>query len=163
MKKIITLLLALPLFISAQKKDAYKIKVKINGYKDTVCYLANYYGAKQYYKDTAYFDKNGVCTFTGTKPLPEGVYSVVTPDMKYFEMLVTSQNFEVSTDTADFVKHMSVKGNKDNQLFYEYLNYIQKVAKDAEPLRKQRAELAKYSKENEKELAEIDKKLFSGI
>jgi peroxiredoxin len=121
--------------------------------------LANYYGAKQYYKDTAYFDKNGVCTFTGNKPLPEGVYSVVTPEMKYFEMLVTSQYFEVSTDTADFVKHMSVKGNKDNELFYEYLNYIQKVAKDAEPLRKKRTELAKNEKENKKEIENIDKQL----
>jgi peroxiredoxin len=159
MKKYVSLLLILPFFAFAQKKEAYKIKVKINGYKDTVCYLANYYGAKQYYKDTAYFDKNGVCTFTGNKPLPEGVYSVVTPEMKYFEMLVTSQYFEVSTDTADFVKHMSVKGNKDNELFYEYLNYIQKVAKDAEPLRKKRTELAKNEKENKKEIENIDKQL----
>ncbi len=159
MKNILLLALSFPLLLSAQKKDAYKIKVKINGYKDTVCYLANYYGAKQYYKDTAYFDKSGTCVFTGKKPLPEGVYSVVTPDMKYFEMLVTTQHFEVSTDSADFVKHMTVKGNKDNQLFYEYLNYIQKIAKEADPLRKQQKELMKDKKANKKELDEINKKL----
>ena len=30
----------------------YEIKVHINGLKDTVCYLGNHFGEKQYVKDT---------------------------------------------------------------------------------------------------------------
>src|SRR5437016_5569699 len=43
----------------------YRIKVKINGVKDSACYLANYYGDKQYLKDTAMADKNGNLVFEG--------------------------------------------------------------------------------------------------
>ena len=39
--------------ITKPASGKYSIKIKVNGLKDTVCYLANYYGDKQYLKDTA--------------------------------------------------------------------------------------------------------------
>jgi len=41
--------------------SGYDIKVKIKGLKDKVCYLGNYYGDKQYIKDTVRTDSKGNC------------------------------------------------------------------------------------------------------
>ena len=85
MKKVIitfTVFLFSSYFLFA--KDGYSIKVKINGIKDTVCHLANYYGDKQYYKDTARVDKNGNMIFDGKQKLPGGIYMVILPVKKYF-------------------------------------------------------------------------------
>ena len=69
----------------AQKPSGgYDIKVKFLNYKDTLAFLGNYYGDKQYLKDTTRIDKNGLAVFKGKDPLPGGMYLVVTPDKKYF-------------------------------------------------------------------------------
>ena len=133
-------------------KPKYFIKVTIHGLKDTVCYLGNYYGDKQYIKDTAKVDSKGYCEFKGDEKLPGGIYLVVTPAKRYFEIIIDNeQSFSVETDTSDFVAKMKVKGSDDNQLFYNYLNYINKEQKDAEPLREQLKKV-KNSKDSTKQL-----------
>ncbi|MFN7591890.1 MAG: DUF5106 domain-containing protein, partial [Bacteroidota bacterium] len=48
----------------AQKSNpGYEIKVKFKNYKDTLAFLGNYYGEKQYLKDTTRIDKNGFAVF----------------------------------------------------------------------------------------------------
>lgn len=87
--KILAFALALLAFQTfAQKKaDAYKLSFKVNGVHDTVCFLANYYGDKQYLKDTAICDSKGNFTFTGTEKLPGGVYLIVLPKKILFRDL----------------------------------------------------------------------------
>ena len=55
---------------------AYEIKVKVNGLKDSLCYLANYFGDKQYLRDSAYADANGNLIFAGDSVLKSGIYMV---------------------------------------------------------------------------------------
>ena len=122
--------------ISFAGKPKYCIKVKINGLKDTICFIGNYYGDKQYLKDTAKVDHNGYCEFSGEEQLPGGIYLIVTPAKKYFEIIIDKEQFfSVETDTADFIGKMKIKGSSDNQLFYEYLKYIDAKQKEAEPFR----------------------------
>src|SRR5476651_289973 len=71
------------------KKTTYNLKFKVNGLKDSACYLANYYGDKQYIQDTARMDSKGNFTFEGTKELSGGIYLVVLPGKKYFEIILT--------------------------------------------------------------------------
>ncbi|MGD0711975.1 MAG: thioredoxin-like domain-containing protein, partial [Bacteroidales bacterium] len=119
-------------------KPKYDIRVTIHGLKDTICYLGNYYGDKQYIKDTAKVDSKGYCEFKGDEKLPGGIYLVVTPAKRYFELIIDNeQSFSVETDTNDFIGKMKIKGSVDNQLFYDYLRYINKEQKNAEPLREQ--------------------------
>lgn len=140
-------------------KDAYNIKIKVKGLpKDTVCYLAYYYGDKQYLKDTAKVDANSTFTFTGKSALPGGIYLAVLPGKKYFEFIVKEQNFSLETDTNDYVANMKVKDSQENQLFYEYLKYIGGRGKTVDSLRK---ELDKV-KEN-KEASDKLKEKISGI
>ena len=123
------------LVINAQ--DAYELKVKIAGLKQNdTCFLANYFGDKQYIQDTALIDANGKAVFSGDKKLPGGIYLVIVPGKKYFEMIVTDdQSFSMETDSADWVKNMKVSGSEENKLFYEYLTFISGKQKEIEPLR----------------------------
>ncbi len=119
-----------------QAKDGYNIKVKVKGVKDTVCYLANYYGSKQYLKDTANVDDKGNFVFQGQEQLPGGIYIVVLPDKKYFEFIVNKeQKISLETDINDLVKNMKIKGSPENKLFYDYLNFINKKQQEIMPLK----------------------------
>lgn len=166
MKPAKLLLLSLVLFLCAPSllhaQNAYSIKVKLNGLKNTECYLANYFGDKQYIKDTAKVDDQGRAVFSGKEKLPGGIYLVVTPSKKYFEIIVDKeQDFTVETDTAAFVKNMKVKNSKENQLFYEYLNFIEKKHTEIEPLQeKLKTVKAKDSTETlKKQVTAIDKEV----
>lgn len=152
-KSLISLLFALfiALFSFAQK-PFYDIKVKITGLKDTVCYLGNYYGDKQYIKDTARVDSKGMCEFKGKdEVLPGGIYLVITPAKKFFEIIVDKEQFfSIETDTSDFVNKMKIKGSTDNQLFYEYLKFVGDKQTDAIKLRDALKTIKKDNKDSTK-------------
>jgi hypothetical protein len=67
--------------------QGYEIKGKIKGWKDTVVYLGNYYADKTVVKDTSRINARGEFVFKGSKALPGGIYLIVTPDKKFFEIL----------------------------------------------------------------------------
>lgn len=110
---------------SAGDKPGYNIKLKVKGLapKDTV-YLAYYYGDNKYLKDTAIVESNGTFAFTGKEDLPGGLYLVVYPGKRFFEMVCKEQNFSLETDTTDPYKFMKVKNSVENQLFYDHLNFL---------------------------------------
>ncbi len=122
----------------AQKPSGgYDIKVKFLNYKDTLAFLGNYYGDKQYLKDTTRIDKNGLAVFKGKDPLPGGMYLVVTPDKKYFEIIIDKeQNFYLEADSTDFIGTMKVKGSEENTLFYDYMRTGVKMQKEMMSLSK---------------------------
>lgn len=134
--KIIVFVCAFIISVKSFAGDGYTIRIKISGLKDTVCFLANHYGGKQYYKDTARVDANGVFVFKGDKDLPGGIYLVIIPGTKYFEFLVTEQNISIETDTLNLVGNLKVKRSDENKLFYGYIRYINNKRKEIGPLRK---------------------------
>ncbi|MCB9360201.1 MAG: redoxin domain-containing protein [Flavobacteriales bacterium] len=104
--------------------EGYKIKIKINGLKDTAIYLGNFYGNKQYYKDTARVDRNGICVFEGKEPLPGGIYTLIFNNTQLFEFIVNEPVIEFETDTVNYVKNLVVKKSEENKLFFKHLFYI---------------------------------------
>src|SRR6056297_2714164 len=133
MYKLILFSTALLLFISAsgQKTKAYELKFKVKGVADTTAYLANYFGGKLDYKDTAAVNRKGEFVFDGKDSLPVGKYAVVTPGPKYFELFVQEQQFQMETDTADFVKHMVIKNSPNNAFLYDYIHFVSEKKKEA--------------------------------
>lgn len=120
----------------AGNDNGYTIKVKVNGVKDSLCFLANYFGDKQYIKDSVRSDATGTYIFKGKEKLPGGIYLFVVPGRKYFELVVDKeQEFSMETDTGNFIKNMKVKGSVDNKLFYEYLNFVTDKGKEVEALK----------------------------
>jgi len=139
MKKYIALIILSIITLNSNlTAGGFEIKVTIKGLKDTTCQLAYYFGDKQYIKDSARVDKNGVMTFKGDETLPGGIYLAVMPDKKYFELIIDKeQKFSMETDTADYINNMKIKNSKDNEIFYAYLKWISIRGKEIEALRKQ--------------------------
>jgi thiol-disulfide isomerase/thioredoxin len=105
----------------------------------------------------------GEMLFEGKEKLPGGMYFIVLPKTKYFEVVITNeQNFTIETDTSNFVKNMKVKGNMEDKRFYEYLNYAVLREKILEPL-KRRYQQNKDNKDSieiiRKEMDKIDKEV----
>ncbi len=133
----------------------HELKFKIN-LKDTMCYLANYFGDKQYLQDSARTDKEGRLTFKGKEPLPGGIYLFVFPGKTYFEMIIDKeQHFSMECDPTDVISSMQIKGSADNLLFYDYLKFIQQQSKSVETLRAER----KAKTDAKESTDEVDKKI----
>ncbi|MBL4709158.1 MAG: redoxin domain-containing protein [Flavobacteriales bacterium] len=147
-----SILLALVSFkSSAQNK--YKIDLQVKGLSDSVGYLAYYYGKGMYYRDTANFDKQGNIQFTGKDTLASGMYSLIYRSDKLFDIMLDVQEFSMSTDTSDYTINMKTKGSKENDIFYEYMRFINTKQQYAQSLFK------KKDAADEKEKKEIDKTL----
>ncbi|MDB5272502.1 MAG: putative thiol-disulfide isomerase [Chitinophagaceae bacterium] len=105
-------------------KEGYKISFKIKGTSaaDSI-FLCRYYGDKRYYQDTAIAEAKGTFVFEGKEALPEGMYFVLLPGQKFFDILVSNQTFSMESDTSNFAKYMVVKNSPDNKSFYEYQQF----------------------------------------
>ncbi len=129
MKKLVFLLFVCIQFCNtAFAKDGYEIKVKLDNYAEKQLVLGFHLGDKQYIKDTVTADKDGFFVFKNEKEeLPGGIYLIILlPKKEYFQVLISKgdQYFSMSTNAADPVTKMKVKGSKDNEMFYTYLNFL---------------------------------------
>lgn len=145
--------------LGAQDKIGYQIKVKVSGFAEKQLYLGYYYGDKQYLKDTAYAANNGWFYFEGDEKLPGGLYLIVMPpDNKFFQIVINDEEdqwFSVQTDAEDPVNKMKLEGSEDNQLFYNYLLYLEKKRPEADKLKAELDSLPQGDKKREKIEAKI--------
>lgn len=135
------LLLFFCLFLTglAGAQESYEITVEIEGYDQEILSLANNVLDKQYLVDTAYRDEAGRYVFrSDTSALPRGIYLVVlAPDNNYFQMVIgddPDQVFSVRTST-DNLSAVKAKSSKENELFYDYMAYLDRQQTATEPTR----------------------------
>ncbi|MBN2861815.1 MAG: redoxin domain-containing protein [Bacteroidales bacterium] len=123
MKRKITVFIFTLLSIQmyCQLKSGYEISVTVSGLKDSTIFLAYHFGDKQYITDTVILDKNGYGNFTGQETLAQGIYMIVLPGKKYFEILVSEdQRFAVSCAYRDYFNTLKFSGSEINNDFIEY-------------------------------------------
>ena len=121
-KLIFSILLSLvPVFLSGQLKNGYEINVTIMDLQDSTVFLAYHLGDKQYIKDTANLDRSGNGIFRGQQTLPQGIYMIVLPGRKYFEILISdNQRFSLNCTFSDYFNTLKFTGSKENSAFVEY-------------------------------------------
>jgi thiol-disulfide isomerase/thioredoxin len=121
-KLIFSILLSLvPVFLSGQLKNGYEINVTIRDLQDSTVFLAYHLGDKQYIKDTAKLDRSGNGIFRGQQTLPQGIYMIVLPGRKYFEILISdNQRFSLSCTFSDYFNTLKFTGTEENSAFVEY-------------------------------------------
>ena len=106
---------------TGQLKNGYEIKVNIRELQDSTVFLAYHLGDKQYLKDTLKLDPDGHGVFRGTESLPQGIYMVVLPGRRYFEILISSEQFfSLSCNYSDYFKSLEFKGSEENTRFVDY-------------------------------------------
>jgi thiol-disulfide isomerase/thioredoxin len=116
---IILILIVIPLF--SQVKEGYNISLNISGLRDSTLYLAYHFGNKQYIKDTIRLDDKGHGVFHGKDELPQGIYMVVLPGRKYFEILMDKdQQYSLSCNYSDYFNTLKFSGSDENTRFVEY-------------------------------------------
>ena len=133
--------------------QGYDITIKVDGIKDTSAYLSYYYGKGQYYRDTAEVNKSGEMNFTSKDTLAHGLFSLILNDVKLFDFIVDKQKFSLSTDTVNSIKAMKVKNSPENELFFEYLNFLNLRQREVKKLQEE----LETADENRK--AEIDARM----
>lgn len=125
-----------PEFSFAQ--TGHRITFQIDGYEESELQIAYYLTDKQYVLDTTQVDENGRFVFAGEEPIRPGVYlAVMAPDNRVFQFLVTpeEQHFTFITQAENQTGNTRIEGSPDNELFYEYLAFLQQQTAKAEPLR----------------------------
>ncbi|MBL7805697.1 MAG: redoxin domain-containing protein [Saprospiraceae bacterium] len=130
------------LFLSATNPDAkgYKIRVKLDNYPQQELILGWHYGEKQYVKDTVAVDADGWFTFQADTMLPCGVYLLVLkPDNNFVQLLINSdeQQLTITGDAKNVVSTLKIKGSPDNELFYNYLRFLNEQRPESDTLRAQ--------------------------
>ncbi|CCG98031.1 alkyl hydroperoxide reductase/thiol specific antioxidant/Mal allergen [Fibrella aestuarina BUZ 2] len=117
------------LLASAQSPEGHRIAGRIRGLKDTTVVLAHYqYDATHYVpKDTARVDAGGNFVFQSRKKLPEGLYLVVLPKGRYFDLMLAEQQFSFETDTTDLIGSLKSAGSVENAAFYGYQHKLKSI------------------------------------
>ena len=138
-KSIIVILFFFSKFLIASEPEGHLIKINVKGLQEgKMCILANYYGDKQYIKDSAKVDAKGEVIFKGTEKYPQGVYMFILPTKKYFDFIMDAkQQFSLATDTVDLIKNMKVKNSDENKYFYEFQNFMGIKQDQIQPLREE--------------------------
>ncbi|MFN8310330.1 MAG: DUF5106 domain-containing protein [Chitinophagales bacterium] len=133
MKRIFPFVLSCCFTLSAFSKGT-EIRIVVRELANSNMILANYYGDKQYVRDTFQFDASGVCTIKTDTVIAPGIYLAVFPKMgnKYFEFVLNEPKFTLTTDTADLSGHLKVSGSEENTLFYEDMHYLNDQRKKSE-------------------------------
>lgn len=117
----VLLFIMLPLILKGQNKGGYLIDVSVRGLSDSAVYLAYHFGDKQYLKDTIYLNKSGKGIFSDAEELPHGIYMIVLPGKRYFEVLISEdQNFSVDCSYEDFIGTLRFTGSEENTAFLDY-------------------------------------------
>lgn len=127
------------------QKAGYELEFNIKDCQPGSVILAYYYGDKQYIKDSTKVDASGKFVFKGDETLDQGIYiAVMPPDNKYFEVIVDSdQHFTMTSNYANLVPDMQVKGNVENERFYTYLKFLEGQKERSKPLSQQTQALQK--------------------
>ena len=129
MKKNLSLIITF-LFLAnfsslAQTKNKYRVALKVNGLKDSTCYLAHFYLSQksQIVKDTATCDKSGNIVFEGDEELPKGIYIISIGKSRSVQLIIGNEpKIEMEADTSYDSRKVKILVSEENKLFYSYQN-----------------------------------------
>lgn len=138
MKKLVFSLLLL-VSVSALAQNGYEIKLTLKPFKKQYVYLGHYFGKSYPIIDSALLDDNSQAVFKGKAPLNGGIYLIGYPNKSgFFEILVDrEQQFSVIADTATLAQGAKFINSKDNELFNDYQQQMNRMGKAVSQLQQQ--------------------------
>jgi peroxiredoxin len=119
---------------AAIAKNGYRIQLKLTDVKDSIVYMAHYYGKPLptiYKSDSAYFDKNGLAVFESKEEVTGGIYMMLLSDRKtYFEFLLNNgDEFSITTAVKDLPDGIKYKNSPENEQFLDYIKFLKGFGK----------------------------------
>ncbi|MEE4176272.1 MAG: thioredoxin-like domain-containing protein [Bacteroides sp.] len=118
-------------FGCAMADKGYRITVEVEGLNEGDLLLAYHFGDRQYLQDTARMVQPGYYVFEKEEGLDPGMYLVVVPGQKYFEVIIDdNQHFGIKTVMDGFIEKTQFDGSPDNEAFYEYLGFVRLMGEE---------------------------------
>lgn len=144
------------------KQQALNLTIHFKQLDSGEVLLAHYYANQNRVLDTGYIDKKGNVVFQADTAAPGGIYIVVLPSKRHFEIvLAEEQKFKVDVpDTNSIIETIKVDGSKENTAFYEHQRFMNEQGKKVEPLR---AALEKAKARNNKDSIALVNKQIAAI
>jgi len=134
MRYILILIASFFSLSDSHAQEGYSIDIEIPELSDTTVLLGYYYGESTYVKDTSQSDDKGRFTFSGDKSLNEGVYFLVLGQSRLFDFPIGSnQEFTLKTKNPDLIKNMKVKGDLENEIYFDDLKFNAERNEKAKP------------------------------
>ncbi|MFO8234861.1 MAG: DUF5106 domain-containing protein [Bacteroidales bacterium] len=161
---LMSALISVPAYAQTSEEDeGYNIEAHIEGISNSEIYLGFHYGNKQYIQDTTKLDENGHGVFSGEEKLQQGIYLIITPAKKYFELLIgEDQNFSFTTNQENFLETSEFKGSDINEKFNDYQKFMNRQNQKSQVLR-DRLEKNEDNKDStevlKEQLQELDKEV----
>ena len=115
------IILFLPGTAMMLKAENYKIEITIKGNENSIITIGYHLGDKQYIKDTITTDSKGYGIYSGDEILEQGLYIILLPDNRYFDIIIDKdQQFSISCSKDDIVGTMVINGSEENSNFIQY-------------------------------------------
>jgi thiol-disulfide isomerase/thioredoxin len=146
MKKITIIALLLLLGMSQKSMAAgtgYKIHLKMPGVKDSMVFLAHYYGKNRptiFKSDSARFDKNGNAEFKSNDPdFVGGIYILYLSDLSTnFEILMNKgEDITIIAPVDKLPEGIVYKNSPENERFSEYIKFLKVHSVGEEKIKKE--------------------------
>lgn len=133
---LLVILISTPAFTQSNEKEGYRIEANLENLSNTELYLGFHHGNRQYIKDTTKLDDNGHGIFSGDEKLKQGIYLIITPEKKYFELLVgEDQQFSFSASPENFIETLDFEGSEVNEKFNDYQKFMSRQNQKSQELR----------------------------
>lgn len=154
--KITKQLILLVLFVSVATimKAQYDIKIDIKNYKEDTLLLGYYYLGDTYAIDTSVSQKGHFEFKKKDKKLEDGIYFFTNNKGRLCEFVLSSgRDLSFSTNDEDWANNMKVKGNKEEDVYFKYIQASNAYTKQFKQLSKDKNTLTK--EEYNKRLVDI--------
>lgn len=139
----------------AMAKDGYKISLKFSdrNLKDSVVYLAHYYGKPLptiYKLDSGRFDKNNTAIIESKDKIVGGIYIMLLSDHStFFEFLLNNgDDMSITAKAGDLPGSLEFKGSAENDRFVSYERFLKTFGEGQQKLR---TEIAKARSKSDTE------------
>lgn len=113
-------------FFQVAIAQSYKVTLQSN-FKSGIAYLTHHAGSNLNVDDSAAVSASGLAVFQGNRVLPPGIYAVVFPGKRMTAdfLIGKEQIINIKADT-NALQEMQVTGSPENDLFFEYQQYVNK-------------------------------------
>ncbi len=118
--KLFFLFSLIVIFASAYNINC-RIDFNIKGLENQSILFAYEYGNKQIVLDSIKLDVEGKGFYSSKNRLTGGIYNIVFPNKKYFQLLINDEQFfTFISDTSGTLKKMLIEGSEESDLFLQY-------------------------------------------
>ncbi|HPE55287.1 MAG TPA: redoxin domain-containing protein [Bacteroidales bacterium] len=99
----------------------HTLSLQIENMPSGEIYLADFYGDKNTYVDTALIDESGNAVFEMKKDLQPGLFRVLLNQNMFFDIIYNNEDIAIATDAQDLYEGLVIEKSEENKIYYDFL------------------------------------------